>query len=161
MTYKNMEAQIQMLINCLEDKLDLLNELIKFTKQQRKLIEEENIDKLERILESKQVRMDRINKIDNEFIKNYESIKENYDIADIGELTVDRLYLKELKEKTKDVSDRLEEIYKLDKINDELINKSYNKLKGRVKTIKQGKNVRSGYERQISRSGGIYIDKKN
>lgn len=153
-------AEIKILLELLAGKYKLLQEILNFSRQQTAHIKQEEIDKLERLLESKQVRMKKIDSLDRKFIKAFERIKEEYGITDIADLDADRGHLSQLKELTSKVSEILNKIYHLDEENQSLINGQHKNLKLRLKRIHQGKRTRRSYDTQ-SQTGGVYLDKKN
>src|SRR6056297_3064959 len=102
-----MDKKIDKVINLteiLQEKNNLLVELLNLTEHQLQFLKDQEIDKLGRVLESKQLRIDRIDKLDKEFVNKFTVIKSSYGIQEISELEIDKKYLRKLKNITMQIT---------------------------------------------------------
>lgn len=151
---------IEFMITLLDRKIELLDEIFDLTKKQTKVIGDGKIDKLNELIRSKQLRIDKINKIDNEFSKIFKDIKQRNNINKIEELDVSREYLIQLKELTGKMYKIIENICDIEKNNNELIKQNLNMVKSKIKEINIGKKAAINYYGKSVQYGGYFIDKK-
>lgn len=153
------KARIASLIKLSEEKKDLLDSMYGFTKDQANEIAEENMEGLNQILDEKDSLIEKINKIDLEFLQVFSEIKEEEKIEDIGELDIG-LYprLKELKELIKSISSILEGLAQLDEENSKNMKRQMENTKMELKRVKNGHRAYKGYKRPTD--GSILIDER-
>ncbi len=159
-----MDKKIDKVINLteiLQEKNNILVELLNLTEHQLQFLKNQEIDKLGRVLESKQLRIDRIDKLDKEFVKQFTVIKSSYGIQEISELEIDKKYLRELKNITMQITVMLEKLYKLDQQIQKLADKNHKSIKARIKKINTGRKARKGYKLNQSHKGSVFMDRKN
>ena len=149
------------IIQILEEKNNLLDELIKFTSHQKDFIKEQEIDKLGRLLESKELRMNKIDELDSSFLNLFEKVKNDFGVEELDDLKLEQNLKKRLQEKTVGIMEKLNKLYEMDQEIQELTGNTHQNLKKKVNKINTGKKVRKGYEKNFSRSDGIFLDKKN
>lgn len=153
------KARIDSLIKLSEEKKDLLDSMYGFTKGQKSEIAEENMEGLNQILDEKDKIIERINRIDLDFLKVFSEIKEKEKIEDIGELDVD-IYpsLKDLKKVIRNISSTLGALALLDEENSRNMKRQIENTKLELKRIKNGQRAYKGYNSPTD--GSILIDER-
>ena len=150
---------IDKLISLSKEKKQLIDEMHNCTKVQKKEIDKENMDSLNYILDEKDKLIQKINKIDIEFLTIFSQIKKAEGIENIDELDINEYpNLKELKEIIKDISSTLVAISLLDEENNKNMKKRIEKTKMELKKVKEGKRAYKAYNKPIE--GSILIDEK-
>lgn len=149
------DNDLKRLISFIEHKLSLLNEVLEISKNQAEVIANENIDRLNDLIASKQLRMNKIDKVDRQMHKIFIRIRSNYGIQKIEELKIDTIQLFFNK-----INEILLEIYEIDKKNSELAHGKYEEIKGKLKNAKKEKKVASKYYTVAAQTGGYFIDNK-
>ncbi|WP_069650350.1 flagellar protein FlgN [Caloranaerobacter ferrireducens] len=153
-------SEIEKLLSLLKEKHKLLNEILEITNLQTKIIKEQKYDRLNNLINSKQLRIDKINSIDSRFNKAFENIRQEYNIEEIYELDVGNENLIKFKKLTEDMYNIMTQIHQVEKKNNEIIQKDYELVKAKLKQIKKGKQVTSNYYRIPVQIEGYFIDKK-
>lgn len=150
---------IDKLISLSKEKKQLINEMHNFTEAQKKEIEKEDMDNLNNILDEKDKLIQKINKIDIEFLTIFSQIKKDENIENIDELDA-KLYpnLKELKEVVTDISSTLIALSLLDEENNKDMIKRIEETKMELKKVKEGQRAYKEYHKPVE--GSILIDEK-
>lgn len=156
----NAEKDIIDLIGLLNEKANLLNNILELTNQQTDVIKLEKMDKLDNRIKAKQLNIDNINKIDKKFIRKFNEIKHQYHVEKLQDLDVNHELLLELKGVTEEVHAIISQIFEKEKLNKELISKNFQEIKDRLKNIKKGKKVTQNYYKKTTQTGGYFIDQK-
>ncbi|WP_425446283.1 flagellar protein FlgN [Dethiothermospora halolimnae] len=153
------KEEVKALTFLVREKGKLLNEIVDFTNRQTKFIESEDMNKLQNVIEKKQRVIDRVDRIDKGFSKQFDGIKKKYNIKEISEIDVDRDVLLELKEETKKVYELLNDIKKIEAKNKDIMKENLDKVKAKVKSVRHGKKITSGYYKKSEQNYGYFIDK--
>lgn len=134
------------LIGLLEDKEKLIDEFLKFTHLQEEYILNDNYDELSKIVEKKSELIKKINDIDDEFLKEFEWIKQKKNVNSFDEIEdVDREIAAKLKYLTSSIMDKLKIIKEIDEKNTILIRSKFDELKKTIKNVKYKKEAISDY----------------
>lgn len=150
---------IDELISISKKKNQLLNEMHKFTKEQREEIKKDEMDNLNEILNEKDHIIEEINKLDVSFLTIFTQIKKEEGIENIDELDIERYpNLKTLKDIIKEISSTLIAISLLDEKNNKAMKESLEETKMELRKIKDGKRAYKGYNATITKS--MLIDEK-
>lgn len=150
---------IEELIDISRKKLELLNSMLEVTQEQKKSIDEENMEKVELFINTKDRLMEDVDKLDVEFLTKFSQIKKKNNVDDIDELDVERYpKLKDLKEVVKDISSTLMAISMLDKENNAVMRKKLESVKSNLRKVKKGQKAYKGYNKTIDNN--IFIDEK-
>lgn len=155
-----MESKIEKLNSLLSDKKILLEDFYKLTIVQKKLIENNDIDKLNRIINNKENVIEKINRLDVEFLGIYNNIKEVEDINDLSQLSIEKDYLVKLKELTSKCEKLMKTIKIQDDENNNIMKSGFEDVKKSLREIKRGKTTTNKYYNNMPSSGGYFIDSK-
>ncbi|WP_130805955.1 flagellar protein FlgN [Senegalia massiliensis] len=155
-----MEVKIEKLNSLLSDKKILLEDFFKLTIVQKKLIENNDIDKLNRIINNKENLIEKINGLDVKFLEIYNNIKEIEGIDDLSQLSIDKSYLVKLKELTSKCEKLMKSIKAQDDENNTMIKSEFEDIKKNLREIKRGKTTTNKYYNKMPSSGGYFIDSK-
>jgi hypothetical protein len=155
----NLQEEIKGL---LENKKEHLLGILDFTKLQKTAIDQSDETKLLGFIDEKQKLIDKINTIDNSFIKKLEQLKLELGIKSLEEINANaNPEYKAIKIETEGIYKILQEIMELEKENNSRIKKEYDDVKEKIKEINSSKKMTSAYEKMgKSYHGGAFIDKK-
>lgn len=155
------EKYIERLIDLLKKKHVLLRSILSLTQAQVSQINEESIDKLQKLIDEKQHVIDDINSLDDEFNVYFTRLKSTLKINSLDELNAEELEgAKVLKEVTAGIISLIKEISELEKTNNEKSKELLGTLSGEIKKLNQGKKVNTGYVSKPFNSASYFIDKK-
>ncbi|MBS4538134.1 flagellar export chaperone FlgN [Clostridium sp. D2Q-11] len=152
--------EINKLVQLLDNKNILLDDFYRLTLAQKKLIEDTDMEKLNRLVNNKEKIIQNIDKLDAEFVEKFNEVKNKYGITDLTELNVERIYLLRLQEVTKKCNDKMMEIAELDKKNSENMKSKFDNVKTKLREIKRGKTTTNKYYNKSASTGGYFIDSK-
>ncbi|NMB26527.1 MAG: flagellar protein FlgN [Tissierellia bacterium] len=153
------KERIDELISISEEKNRLLFEMQEITKRQREEIKEEDMEKLNEILDKKNNIIKKIDRLDTSFLSIFSQIKRDEKVQDIDELDIKRYSnLRELKKIVKEVSSTLIAISLIDEENNNFMKEKLEETKMEIRKIKDGKKAYKGYNTTII--GSILIDEK-
>ncbi|MBS4535775.1 flagellar export chaperone FlgN [Clostridium sp. D2Q-14] len=153
--------EINKLIQILENKNILLDDFYRLTIAQKKLIKAMDIEKLNRLINNKEKVIGKVDNLDNKFLKIFNNIKEKYQVTDLMELNVEKMYLLRLKEVTNKCNDKMMKIVDLDKSNSEDMKNKFNYVKTKLREVKRGKTTTNKYYNKAPNTEGYFIDSKN
>ena len=147
------------LIEISDKKISHLNNIYKLTKNQGEAIEADNMDKLQVYTNNKQKEIDKINILDDAFINKYHEYKKDNSASleiENGDLLQD---INKLKDCIERISCILASISQLELQNNNKICESFNRVKAKLKKIRQGKNVIKEYRNYKKISSSSFINK--
>ncbi|SHJ67158.1 hypothetical protein [Paramaledivibacter caminithermalis] len=147
----------KMMNGLLEDKLDLLNQIYDLTILQYEKIEEDSIEKLLSLINSKQIRIEKIKNIDTR----YSDILEKNFGKKLCQLNLKDNLILRLKDKEDKTKELAAKIYEIEQNNKHILIKKMDEVKRQLKGCKTGKKVTSGYYKIPTQAGGYFIDKKS
>lgn len=153
------EELIEELIDISKEKLSLLNLMLKFTKEQKNFIKEDNIEKVNLIINKKDNLIEKIDSLDIQFLSKFIHLKKENNVEDINELNIEDFpKLKDLKEIIEEISSTLMALSLLDEENKTKLKMDLENVKSNLKNIKKGKKVYNSYNKTLNNS--ILIDEK-
>ena len=146
----------------LVEKRSLLTEILKLTREQTSVIEEGSLDKLQKLIEEKQKRIDKIDKLDEKFTVYMEKLKAAAGVKDLGELEAARFPGAEgLKQATAEVMTLLGEISSVEKVNNAKSKELLEKLGSQIKRLNQAKKLSNAYNKpDAAGPSSFFVDKK-
>ena len=156
------EVCIQKVIEASNKKYISLKELVLLTRAQTEAISEESMDGLEKLIGKKQVIIDEINKVDQDFGEYVDLLKQKLGVSRLDEIKSPNLTgLKELKQITGQIMELLNEINALEKHNNEKAKNLLDDLGAKIRQIREGEKLNNVY----NAGAGIippayFVDKK-
>lgn len=156
----NMDKLIKELIVLLEKKQEHLKNILHLTKEQSKLIADENIDELEKNVTKKQAYIDQINDVDNDFNRVYEEFKDKQRVVLESGLRLEIEDLSDFKQKVKQVMDLMKQISELEESNNKNAADVLEKYSENIKKINQARKIDDAYGNKPIINPSYYIDKK-
>lgn len=155
MNIENINKMIELSI----EKKKKLNEILNLTKEQTRLIVDDNLDEMEKLLQNKQKHMEDIDRLDIEFLKLYGELKKSEGIESISNIDLKKYSnLKDLKNQVKSINSVLDKISELDKKNTEKMKKNLKDVQKNIKNVRDGKKAYKGYN--ADQNPSIMIDEK-
>lgn len=153
------EKLIDELITITEKKRELLGQVYKFTKIQKKEIKEDQMEDLNMALDEKGKLIKDINELDVSFLTIFSQIKKEEDVENINELDFKKYpNLKNLQKIIKEVAMGLEDISQIDRENNKVIKSKLEETKMDIRKIQNGKRAYKGYNNEMV--GSILLDEK-
>lgn len=155
------EKYIQRLNEILQKKTLLLQDILVLTEAQAKVINEDGIDDLNKLIDKKQTKIDAINSLDEEFSVYFQRLKSSMNIKSLTEL--DALGLEgagQLKSLTGGILALINAIGEKEKQNNENSKKLLDQLGSDIKKLNQNKKVNSAYAHKSVDIPSYFIDKK-
>ena len=153
------KTNIDKLISLSKQKNQIINEMYGFKKAQKKEIEKEDINNLNKILDEKDKLIKRINQIDIEFLNIFSQIKKEEKVENIYDLDANKYpNLKDLKDIVTEISSTLMAISLLDEENNKNMKKRIEKTKLELKRVKEGQRAYKKYN--VPMTDSILIDEK-
>ena len=158
---ENSKETIKNLLELLNKKEELYTGLLEITMAQKKDIEENDANNIEKLIEGKQVIIDEINVIDKIFVTTYENLKTGMNVKEIRKLDIIKYpELSDVKAKVGNIMSLANEIMQLEKENKDKLTSLFEDVKRELKNLKQGKKSLKAYDSKPIMRDGIYIDKK-
>ena len=149
------------LMSLLEKKQLLFDRIMEITLEQKKVLEENEADKIEGLVGLKQSVIDSIDEIDMSFSQGLKTLKKHLNVQVLEEVDFTKYpELKDLKLKVEEIMSMAQEIMLIERSNKEKLVSIMNEMKREIKQIKAGKKSIKAYERPITNNDGIYVDKK-
>lgn len=147
------------MIRISNEKLKLLNVILDLTKLEREYIDKEDMDKINGILDEKDNVINRIDKLNIQFLTCFSQLKKENNVNELDELEIeDYPNLKELKEVVIEIKSTFMAISLIDDENNKEMAKGLEKIKANLKSIKKGQKAYKGYNKTLNES--ILIDEK-
>ncbi len=148
--------EINNLVEILNIKLKLLQDIYDLTRKQSKMLNDEDVDSFIKIIERKDLRIRKINELDKRYKSNLKEIREEYSTEDLNDIksSSEILVLEE------SIQEILKNIYGFDKSNRERFDVEFNKMRSSMVDVKKSRKVTSSYYKMPTQLGGHFIDKK-
>lgn len=145
----------------IEKKYELFYELYEITLNQREDIQNNQGDHIEVLIENKQKVIDRIDQLDESFLKGYEILRKELQLDALKNID-DRRYpeLKNIKFSVEKIMELARQTMELEKANKEQLEEIFQKVKSELKHVNVGKRSLKAYAPTYINNDGIYIDKK-
>lgn len=157
----SLEKYIGRLAGILQKKKALLQDILKLTEAQTDVINEEGIHELQKLIDQKQLKIDDIGKLDEEFEVYFSRLKTSHKVDSLDELDMSGISgAKELKALTSEVLHIITCISGIEKQNSDKSNALLGFLGGELKKINQSKKVNKAYTPVQIKTPSYFIDKK-
>lgn len=155
------EKYMERLIDILKKKHVMLRAILSLTQAQSAQMNEDGIEKLQKLIDEKQHVIDDINKLDEEFSVYFTRLKTTLKIKSLDELNASGIEgAKHLKEITAGILNLITEISGIEKTNNKKSEELLNELGSEIRKINQGKKVNSTYTAKPVNTASYFIDKK-
>lgn len=160
------EKYIERLNELLLKKKALLNEILELTQAQTGVITEEGLDSLNELINKKQLKIDSIDKLNEEFEIYYSRLKSTFGISNLEQLDTAGLGeaayagARRLKALTAGIMDVITQISEIEKANSKKSNDLLERLGKEIKRINQGKKVNNAYNPVPYNTPSYFLDKK-
>ncbi len=151
---------ITVLLDLLDKKKRLFDEIMEITMEQKKDIEENDASNIEALIKRKQKAIDSVDRIDKTFSIEFSQFKKQLNIDKLDEVDQERYpLLKILKQKVEDIIDQAQNIAKIEEYNKDKLTMRLEELKKEMKHLSVGKKSIQAYQNPAF-GNGAYIDKK-
>lgn len=141
------------------EKLVFLNKIMDLTKEQKMVIDKSNMERLNSIMDEKDLLMKRIDELDVKFITNFAELKRENGVEELDDIDSSKYpNLVELKELVKEITSTIMAISVLDEKNNVFLREELEKIKHNMRTLKKGQKVYNGYNKKVNNN--IMIDEK-
>jgi len=156
------EFCIEKAIEASNKKYKCLQDLILLTMAQTEAINEDGIDGLSKLTGEKQIKINEINKIDEDFGIYFDLLKQKLGVNNLDEINTSELKgANELKQITGKIMELLTEINKLEKQNYEKAKNLLDELGAKIRQISEGKRLNNAYNASAGLTPPAYfVDKK-
>ncbi|SHI39080.1 flagellar export chaperone FlgN [Lutispora thermophila] len=155
---KDMIIKIQSL---LEEKKAALEEIYELTLGQKNDIENNEGENLHGFIDKKQVEIDKIKKIDEDFEEAAKLLKEELQIESFESISVaDYPEFKNIKDLITDIMDLARSIMELEEQNKIKVQNLIDDIKKDIKMVNSGQKFLKAYDKPNINISGIYIDSK-
>jgi len=152
---------INSMISILDEKKVMLEKMLDLTNKQTSVISVNDLIALGGIIEEKQSLIERIDKIDEVFNKNFEKLKVLLNIKNLEEIGDDKLpELKKLQAAVKGIIDIVDHITYVEDYNNKKTKEILKDISKKLDTISKGKKAYNAYEKKDKKSPSYFIDKK-
>ena len=152
---------IVQLMELIDQKAELFSKIMEVTLEQKKDIEENAANKIEKLVSQKQSVIDNIDEIDKSFSERFNLLKKQLKVNTLEEVDFTKYpELRNLKLKVEEIMSIAQEIMHIEESNKKKLTAIMNDLKKEIKQINVGKKSIKAYEKPIINNDGIYIDKK-
>jgi uncharacterized protein YdiU (UPF0061 family) len=155
------EKYFDRMIEILKNKQNLLREMFDLTQAQANVIKSETLSVLQKFIEEKQIRIDAIDKLDEEFSVYMERLKTTAKVKSLEELNAS-VYpaAAQLRGITGEILELIKKISDTEKINSSKSKELLNNLGGEIRKINQGKKVNKAYSPEPVNAPSYFVDKK-
>lgn len=143
-------------------KKELLAGMLELTREQTGAIDEKSLDRLQKLIEEKQKRIDEIDRLDEEFTACMDKLKIEAGVKDLGELEASRYPgARELKRLTAEVISLVEQISGIEKVNSAKSKELLEEIGAHIRRFSQAKKLSNAYNQQdVSGAPSLFLDKK-
>lgn len=149
------------LLNLIDSKKKLFDDIMRITQEQKKDIEGNEANNIEELVKSKQSIIDKVDGIDKAFAEKLNLLKKHLNINNLEELDFSKYpIMKTLKLKVEEIMSLAQNIMKIEESNKVKISLIMRELKNDMKQLGAGKKSIKAYETPVFNNDGIYIDKK-
>lgn len=160
----NLEKLVTELIDMARDKRSKLQRLKELSEAQQQLLldDPEDVSELQRLIDSKQAVMGKIDAIDAEFLFKYEALKKSLGVDSLESITEEPVKgLRELKLEIQQLLQLMVDMKVLDDSNTQKARDNLDKVKAQLKVINVGRKATSSYSNsKYKQSQSILIDNK-
>ncbi|HYE10830.1 MAG TPA: flagellar export chaperone FlgN [Patescibacteria group bacterium] len=145
----------------IEQKLELFKEIYNITLAQQKDIEDHEADNIEALVQKKQQVIDKIDKLDGDFLASYNKLKEAHNLDSLDLIDTEKHpEMKNIKTHIKSIMGMAHKIMELENSNKDKLDKIFQNVKSELRQINVGKRSLNAYEPKPVYNDGVFIDKK-
>lgn len=143
----NLDEVMDKLLIIEREKYNILLRVLELTEEQHRVILDFDAEKLNELIDSKQVEINSLEKLDKEFTLIIDDIKSVYDIRSLEELTsLNTLKVSELKSMTNNIMKRVQEIKSYEEENRIILEQQKKEYANKIKQINNGKKAEKMYQ---------------
>lgn len=155
------EEYMHRLLEVTAKKRTLMQELLVLTQKQAEVLHEDGLDALQKLVDDKQVRIDAVNKLDEDFDVYFRRLKSELKVNSLEEAKCAGIQgAKELQEAVAGVIQIVQQIGVLEKENNTKAQGLLNKFGDEVKRVNIAKKANSAYAPGPIQTSSYFIDKK-
>jgi len=142
-------------------KLELIREILLYTRSERDALTSDRLDDMQTLLDEKQLRMDAVDKLDEQFALLTDRLKSSLSLSSLEELPRHHLPgVKELKEVVGQIHQLLGEIKELEDENIALVKAEMQDTRDKIKQAENFKRVRGAYKPVNGNTPSYFFDTK-
>ncbi len=158
----NPEIYVERLIEASRKKYKCLQDMLLLTMAQSESINEDGLEGLQKLISDKQIKIDEINRIDEEFGVYFSRLKQKLGVSSLDEVVMPGLKgVDELKQTIKQIMELLSEIRENEQQNNEKARNLLNDLGSNIRKIREGRKLNSVYSQSSDlRPPSYFVDKK-
>jgi len=157
----NANNRITELVSLIDKKKQLFDNIMDITLEQKKDIDENAANNIEKLVNQKQSVIESIDEIDKSFSEKFNLLKKQLKINTLEEIDFSKYpEMKNLKRKVVEITAMAQDIMIIEESNKKKLVSIISGLKNEIKQINQGKKSIKAYEKPNINNDGIYIDKK-
>lgn len=158
----NAEVYVERLIEASREKYKCLQDMLLLTMAQYESINEDRLEGLQKLVSDKQIKIDEINKIDEEFGVYFSRLKQKLGVNGLDEVVMPELKgVDELKQIIKQIVELLSEIQENEQKNNEKARNLLNGLGENIRKIRDGRKLSSVYNSGADlRPPSYFVDKR-
>ena len=155
------EKYIEKLLESTGRKHEILLEILRLTREQSAAINEDGIEKLEKLVLEKQGLIEQVDKLDEEFNACFQHLKREVKVESLDEMQVMKIEgLKELQEAVKQIIGLINEISEIEKQNADIARNLLHSFKNELMKINRSKLIKQAYGFNAAQSVSYFIDRK-
>lgn len=152
---------ISSLVELLEKKKSHMQCILDLTQKQSAVIDQDSLEELQKLIDEKQIHIDTINKIDEDFEVYFRRLKSTLNIKTLNELELPGVSgAAALKDETAAIIELIKKISKLEETNSIKAKGLLENLGDEIKKLNQGKKISSAYNPSPLSNPSYFIDKK-
>ncbi|WP_432407130.1 hypothetical protein [Wukongibacter sp. M2B1] len=156
MLEKTKNKGINILVEILNVKLELLQGIYNLTCEQTQNLNNENIEGFIKIIDRKEIRIKKIKELDEKYSDGLKRIKELYNVEELdGIQGFEKICILQ-----KNIQKILKNICDVDRSNREKFDLEFEKVRSKMVDFKKGKKITSSYYKVPTQVGGYFIDNK-
>ena len=152
---------IVQLIKLIDKKAELFDKIMEMTLEQKKDIDENAANKIEKLVNKKQSIIESVDEIDKSFSEKLNMLKKQLKVNTLDEIDFLKYpEMRNLKLKVEEIMSMAQDIMCIEESNKKKLIVIMDGLKKEIKQINVGKKSIKAYEKPNINNDGIYIDKK-
>ena len=157
----NINNAVAELVDLLDKKSKLFDTIMEITLEQKKDMDENAANNIEKLVNQKQSIIESVDEIDKSFWEKLNLMKRELKVNTLEEIDFSKYpEMKNLKLKVTEIVSMAQDIMGIEESNKKKLVELMNGLKKEINQIKAGKKSIKAYEKPNINNDGIYIDKK-
>jgi len=155
------DKYVERLLELSKKKHEFLLQMLALTRRQTESMFEDGIEDLQKLIDEKQIRINEIDKIDENFNVYFQRLKQVVNVKDLDELKDSKIVgIKELKEIVSKVMQLINIIIEIEKQNSNKSKELLSHLGNEIKKLNQNKKMASAYMPEPGKPPSYFLDKK-